>query len=178
VFKQFLTILIFLFYAATSWAAGVDVNTASAADLNSIRGIGPALSDRIIEARKQGSFKDWGDFISRVKGVGPRNATKFSSAGLTVGGASLAGSPAITAPVSIPTPASNSSAIRLNPNPTAPTVTTQKTTQPAPTTAGTSIPITLDPAATVAPAPQGVDPQPQKRRTRKAKDDQPTAVTQ
>lgn len=55
-----------MFYAAMSFAA-VDVNTANAADLDSVKGIGPAMSTRILDERKKGPFKDWPDLIARVK---------------------------------------------------------------------------------------------------------------
>jgi len=93
--KKLLAIIAFLFYAAASFAANVDVNTANAAELDALKGIGPAMSKRIIDARQQGGpFKDWGDFISRVKGIGNKNAAKFSSEGMTVGGTSFQGAPA------------------------------------------------------------------------------------
>jgi competence protein ComEA len=95
-FKKLLAIIAFLFYAATSFAANVDANTASAADLDALKGIGPAISGRIVEARQQGPFKDWSDFIARVKGIGNKNAAKFSSEGLTVGGTAYQGAPAAT----------------------------------------------------------------------------------
>ena len=79
-----------MFYAAVSFAA-VDVNTATAADLDSVKGIGPAMSTRIIDESK---FKDWNDFIARVKGVGEKSASRFSDNGLTVNGAGYAGVPA------------------------------------------------------------------------------------
>lgn len=78
--------IVTLMYAAIAFAA-VDVNKASSADLDGIKGIGPSVSGRILDARKKGEFKDWGDLIERVKGVGEKNAAKFSEAGLTVGGA-------------------------------------------------------------------------------------------
>ncbi|RYF63882.1 MAG: helix-hairpin-helix domain-containing protein, partial [Comamonadaceae bacterium] len=49
-------------------------------------GVGPALSQRILDARKQGEFKDWNDFMTRVNGVKEKAAAKLSGAGLTVGG--------------------------------------------------------------------------------------------
>ena len=64
-----------MFYAAVSFAA-VDVNTATAADLDSVKGIGPAMSTRIIDERKKSKFKDWNDFIARVKGVGEKSASR------------------------------------------------------------------------------------------------------
>lgn len=82
-----------MLYAAASFAA-VDVNKATAAELDSVKGIGPAISAKIVDERKKGNFKDWNDFIDRVKGIGEGNAPKFSEAGLTVGGASFKGAPA------------------------------------------------------------------------------------
>lgn len=84
---MFKTILAFfvMLYAAVAFAA-VDVNKASAADLDGLKGIGPAISGRIIDERKKGNFKDWNDFIQRVKGVGEGNAAKFSAEGMTVDG--------------------------------------------------------------------------------------------
>ncbi len=66
--------------------AAVDVNKASEAELDGIKGIGPAMSTRILEERQKAPFKDWDDFVSRVKGVGESTATKFSQDGLTVNG--------------------------------------------------------------------------------------------
>lgn len=71
---------------ALSWAA-VDVNQASQAELESVKGIGPAMSGRMLDERKKSAFKDWGDLITRVKGLGAGNAAKMSGAGLTVNGA-------------------------------------------------------------------------------------------
>ena len=79
-----------MLYAAASFAA-VDVNKATAAELDGIKGIGPAISGKIIDERKKGNFKDWNDFITRVQGVGEGNAAKFSAEGLTVNGASFNG---------------------------------------------------------------------------------------
>ena len=73
--------------AASAFAA-VDVNTATAEDLNALKGIGPAMSTRIVEERKNGEFKDWNDLKARVKGIGNKKAGKLSEQGLIVGGAS------------------------------------------------------------------------------------------
>jgi competence protein ComEA len=92
--------LVAMLYAAASFAA-VDVNKATAAELDGIKGIGPGISTKIIDERKKGNFKDWNDFITRVQGVGDTNATKFSAEGLTVNGASFKGAaaaPAAAAP--------------------------------------------------------------------------------
>jgi len=85
-FKKILAAMLALFAAAAF--AAVDVNKASQADLETIKGIGPAISGKILDARKAGAFKDWPDLIERVKGIGEVNAGKFSDAGLTVGGTS------------------------------------------------------------------------------------------
>lgn len=77
-------------YMAVSFAA-VDVNKATAAELDGIKGIGPAISGKILDERKKGDFKDWNDFIGRVRGMGEVNAAKFSAEGLTVGGAGFKG---------------------------------------------------------------------------------------
>jgi competence protein ComEA len=85
-----LFVLFALFYAALSFAA-VDVNKATAAELDAIKGIGPGISGKILDERKKGNFKDWNDFIERVKGVGETNAAKFSAEGMTVNGSGFKG---------------------------------------------------------------------------------------
>ena len=72
--------------------ASVDVNKADQAALDSVKGIGPTMSKAILEERKKGAFKDWDDLQTRVKGIGDKSSDKFSEAGLTVNGASKAGS--------------------------------------------------------------------------------------
>lgn len=83
--------LIALLMAATAFAsqAAVELNKASQAELETVKGIGPSMSTKILDARKSGAFKDWSDVVSRVKGVGPGNASKFSADGLTVNGAAF-----------------------------------------------------------------------------------------
>jgi competence protein ComEA len=88
-FRHLITILFTLF--TLSAFAGVDANQASRADLETVKGIGPGLSGKIVEARKTGNFKDWNDLVDRVGGIGTGNAAKFSQAGLTVGGAAYDG---------------------------------------------------------------------------------------
>jgi len=87
--KKILAIVAML-YAAACFAA-VDVNKATAAELDSIKKIGPATSTKILDERKKGNFKDWTDFIARVKGVGEKNAVLFSAEGLTVNGETFKG---------------------------------------------------------------------------------------
>lgn len=84
--KTLLTLIATLLLATTAAFAAVDVNTATEAELDGIKGIGPGLSGRILEERKSAPFKDWADFIGRVGGVGNKSAVNFSKEGLTVNG--------------------------------------------------------------------------------------------
>jgi competence protein ComEA len=102
--KRILAVMTLLY--ATVAFAGVDVNKATAAELDGIKGIGPGISTKILDERKKGNFKDWNDFVERVKGVGDGNAAKFAAEGLTVNGAGFKGAtpaaktstPAVSAP--------------------------------------------------------------------------------
>ena len=89
---RFLTALVLAAFAFAAQAA-VDVNKASQAELETVKGIGPGLSGKILSARKTGEFKDWTDLVDRVGGIGAGNAAKFSQAGLTVAGAAYAANP-------------------------------------------------------------------------------------
>lgn len=93
-FKFLLPLLLAFFVSAAS--AAVDVNTAGAADLDSIKGIGPGTSSKVLEARKSGKFKDWPDLIQRVPGIGEKRAVKLSAQGLTVNGDSFKAASAST----------------------------------------------------------------------------------
>lgn len=89
--KKLLLTLAGMLVAMNMAFAAVDVNKADQAALDSIKGIGPALSSAILEERKKGNFKDWNDLQTRVKGIGDKSSEKFSDAGLTVNGASKPG---------------------------------------------------------------------------------------
>ncbi|MBS0390940.1 MAG: helix-hairpin-helix domain-containing protein [Proteobacteria bacterium] len=78
-----------LLHAGAALAA-VDVNLAREADLDGVKGIGPALSARILAERAKGRFLDWRDLFTRVKGIGPAAAARLSANGLTVDGAGYA----------------------------------------------------------------------------------------
>lgn len=71
--------------------AAVNVNQATQAELETVKGIGPGLSSKIVKARQTAEFKSWGDLVERVGGIGPGNAARFSKAGLTVSGAAYEG---------------------------------------------------------------------------------------
>ncbi len=72
-------------------ASAADVNTASQADLESLAGIGPATAATILDERSRGDFKDWPDFVHRVKGMGAARAARLSAQGLTVNGVPASG---------------------------------------------------------------------------------------
>ena len=70
--------------------AGFEINRASLAELETVKGIGPSLSTRILQARQQSVFANWDDLRQRVRGIGTAKAARLSSEGLTVGGAAYA----------------------------------------------------------------------------------------
>ena len=82
--------LVMAVFALNAFAAA-DANKANQAELESIKGIGPGLSGKILKARQSGEFKNWSDLVERVGGIGSGNATRFSQAGLSVGGAAYDG---------------------------------------------------------------------------------------
>lgn len=85
-----LLLAIVVFVATMGFAfAQVEVNNATQAELDGIKGIGPKLSKMIVAERGKGEFKSWTDLKKRVKGVGKKNSAKFSQSGLTVGGQGL-----------------------------------------------------------------------------------------
>jgi competence protein ComEA len=88
-FKKIAAALAAALFAISSFAA-VEANKGTAAELDGLKGIGPAMSKRIIDARTQGEFKDWPDFMQRVKGVKAKTATKLSAEGLTINGQAFA----------------------------------------------------------------------------------------
>ena len=71
-----------------------DINTATEAELDSIRGIGPATSRRILAERDKGLFKDWPDLMARVKGIHQATASRYAAQGLTVNGQAFGNPPA------------------------------------------------------------------------------------
>ncbi len=65
----------------------LELNEATEAQLDGLRGLGPSSTARILQAREAGPFQSWADFMTRVKGIKPATAAKFSAQGLTVQGA-------------------------------------------------------------------------------------------
>lgn len=96
--KKILTAFVMLFLAASAAFAQVDVNKGDQVALESIKGIGPKISQTIVDERNaHGPFKDWADFEKRVKGVADKKAAALSQAGLTVNGQSMANAPVSSA---------------------------------------------------------------------------------
>lgn len=68
-------------------AVRVDVNAATAAELERVRGIGPALAGRIVAARNSGGrFRDTDDLRRRVRGIGESNLRRMLASGLVLPG--------------------------------------------------------------------------------------------
>lgn len=109
-YKKFIASLLAL--AASVAFAAVDVNKASEADLDGVKGIGPATSKQILAERKKSEFKDWDDLMRRVKGIGEARAAKLSADGLTVDGKTFAGDKPTAAvkPAAIPKNVANKAA--------------------------------------------------------------------
>jgi competence protein ComEA len=78
------TLLGLLMALSASVAMAVDANTANEAELDSVKGLGPASTARILAARSSGPFADWADLMRRVQGIKPATARKLTLGGLTV----------------------------------------------------------------------------------------------
>lgn len=73
--------------AMASSAHALDVNSASAEQLESLRGVGPKTARIIVQERQRGGrFESIEDFSDRVRGIGPKRARALQAAGLTVSG--------------------------------------------------------------------------------------------
>ncbi|WP_310625151.1 helix-hairpin-helix domain-containing protein [Limnohabitans sp.] len=64
----------------------LEINQANEAELDSIKGMGPSLSAKVLQARVQGPFTSWRDLMQRVAGIRHNKARQFSEQGLTVNG--------------------------------------------------------------------------------------------
>ncbi len=104
--KKFFLMLISLFAFSGMAYAVVDLNTADQAQLQTVKGIGPAKAKTIIEYRtKNGAFKSV-DELTKVSGFGEKSVTKMKG-DLTVGGAApaAAAKPAAAPAAAAPAPA-------------------------------------------------------------------------
>ncbi len=87
-------------------AQAVDINQATAAQLEGLRGIGPRTADIIVRERERGGrFESLDDLTERVRGIGQKKAQALQAAGLTIGAAGVAPkSAAAAAPAARPAP--------------------------------------------------------------------------
>jgi len=84
-------------------AVAVDLNTATAAQLQTLNGIGPKTAELIIAERERGGqFVSLQDLADRVRGIGPKRLESLQAAGATVAGvgapATPSAAPAVAAP--------------------------------------------------------------------------------
>ena len=81
---------------APAWA--LEINHATEAELDGLRGLGPAFTRRILSERDIRPFADWPDLMRRVSGMGGVTAQKLSAQGLTVQNQSLEQKPIAVKP--------------------------------------------------------------------------------
>ena len=87
--KHWLTPLLWVLLCASQATFALEINQANEAELDSLKGMGPSLSAKVLRARTDGPFKSWADLMRRVSGVGRSKAQQFSEQGLTVNGQTL-----------------------------------------------------------------------------------------
>ena len=71
---------------ASHAAFALDINQANEAELDSLKGMGPSLSAKVLAVRAQAPFLSWQDLMQRVSGLRQAKAQQFSEQGLTVQG--------------------------------------------------------------------------------------------
>jgi len=83
--KKIVVLLALLVPVWGAWAA-VDVNTATEAQLQDLKGIGPSTARAVVKERTdRGPYKDADDLSSRVKGLGAKSLSKLEAQGLAFG---------------------------------------------------------------------------------------------
>jgi len=74
-------------WAGTALAGATqDLNQATRAEIEAVRGVGVELTERLLQARAQGHFVDWADLRRRVKGLSRRAMEGFAEAGFRIRG--------------------------------------------------------------------------------------------
>jgi competence protein ComEA len=71
---------------ASATCLATEINAATEAELDSIRGFGPPTTARILQERTKAPFANWADLMHRIKGIQDARARKLSKEGLTVNG--------------------------------------------------------------------------------------------
>jgi competence protein ComEA len=67
----------------------LEINQANEAELDSIKGMGPEMTRKVLIARAEKIFTNWKDLMSRVAGIGKAKAQQFSDQGVLVNGQSF-----------------------------------------------------------------------------------------
>lgn len=75
--KKLYLALILVLFLATSAFAKVDINTASANELATLHGIGPAKAEAIVKYRQTNGKFTTVDDLSKVKGIGNKIIEKI-----------------------------------------------------------------------------------------------------
>jgi competence protein ComEA len=84
--KKIAGVLLAIGFAGLTWAQQIDLNKATEVELDGLKGVGPVLTQEVMNERKKAPFKDWEDATSRVKGLGPQKASSLSAQGVRVQG--------------------------------------------------------------------------------------------
>ena len=90
-FKAAATALLSFALMGMAWAQvdvnlNLDLNQASEIQLDSLHGVGPALTRDLMRERQKTAFHNWADVMRRVKGLGPAKAAHLSAQGVRVQG--------------------------------------------------------------------------------------------
>ncbi len=92
--KAILAVLLAWFAWASLALAAVDINSATEAELDRIKGVGPAKAKAIAAERaKNGPFKNLDEVAARVKGIGAKTVAEWKKSGSVVAGAVTAAPP-------------------------------------------------------------------------------------
>ncbi len=102
--KTILTLILAMLASINFAFAAVDLNSATAAELEAVKGLGPAKAKAIVDYRtKNGPFKSVDD-LKGVKGFGAKSVAKMQGE-LTVGGAGAPKAAAVAPAAKPPKPA-------------------------------------------------------------------------
>ena len=82
--KQFCLAIVLLLFLATAALAKVNINTATAEELQAIKGIGQVKAEAIVKDRKKNGKFNSIDDLARVKGIGEKTVKKIKNE-ITIG---------------------------------------------------------------------------------------------